>query len=88
MKILITGAAGFIGFHVAEELLKNKNYKIIGIDNLDSYYSVSLKKKRLSILKKKKTFNLKNITLQIIITLKNLMKIILIIYFILQLKLE
>jgi UDP-glucuronate 4-epimerase len=64
MKILITGAAGFIGFHVAEELLKNKNYKIIGIDNLDSYYSVSLKKKRLSILKKKKNFQFKkyNIT--------------------------
>ena len=64
MKILITGAAGFIGFHVAEELLKNKNYKIIGIDKLDSYYSVSLKKKRLSILKKKKNFQFKkyNIT--------------------------
>jgi UDP-glucuronate 4-epimerase len=59
MKILVTGVAGFIGFHVTEELLKNKNYKIIGIDNLDSYYSVSLKKKRLSILKKKSNFKFK-----------------------------
>ena len=59
MKILVTGVAGFIGFHVAEELLKNKNYKIIGIDNLDSYYSVGLKRKRLSILKKKSNFQFK-----------------------------
>ena len=34
-NILITGCAGFIGFHLAKSLLKSKNYKIIGIDNLD-----------------------------------------------------
>lgn len=48
-KILITGAAGFIGFHLAERLLK-KGATIIGIDNMNDYYDVGLKKSRLSIL--------------------------------------
>ena len=56
MKILITGAAGFIGFNLANQLLK-RNYKIYGIDNFDDYYSISLKKKRVNFLKKKKRFN-------------------------------
>ena len=56
MKVLITGCAGFIGFHLSEKLLKNKNFKIVGIDNLNSYYSVKLKKSRLNILKKNKKF--------------------------------
>ena len=51
MKILITGAAGFIGFSLANQLLKRK-YKIYGIDNFDDYYSISLKKKRVNFLKK------------------------------------
>ena len=55
MNILITGVAGFIGFHLAQNLLKKKN-KIYGIDNFDDYYSVNLKKKRINILKKKKNF--------------------------------
>ena len=42
--ILITGCAGFIGFHLSKYLLNEKNYKIIGIDNLNSYYDVGLKK--------------------------------------------
>ena len=58
MKVLITGCAGFIGFHLSEKLLKNKNFKIVGIDNLNSYYSVKLKKLRLNILKKNKKFKL------------------------------
>ena len=45
MKILITGTAGFIGFSLAKELLKNKKNKIYGIDNFDAYYSINLKKK-------------------------------------------
>ena len=45
MKLLITGAAGFIGYSLANKLLKNKNYKIYGVDNFDEYYSVRLKKK-------------------------------------------
>ncbi len=49
MKILVTGVAGFIGFHVAKSLLK-KGYSVIGVDNLNEYYDVSLKKSRLSNL--------------------------------------
>lgn len=56
MKILITGAAGFIGFNLASHLLKKK-YNVYGIDNFDNYYSTSLKKLRLNILKKDKKFN-------------------------------
>lgn len=48
-KILITGCAGFIGYHLAKNLLQ-KNITIIGIDNLNPYYSISLKKDRLSEL--------------------------------------
>ncbi len=56
MNILVTGCAGFIGFHLSEILCKNSNIKVIGIDNLNSYYSVKLKKDRLKILKKNKNF--------------------------------
>ena len=45
MNILITGVAGFIGFHVAEDLLKLNTSKIFGIDNLNSYYNQKLKLK-------------------------------------------
>ena len=53
--ILITGCAGFIGFHLADRYLK-LGKKILGIDNLNNYYSVKLKKKRLQLLKKNKNF--------------------------------
>lgn len=59
MKILITGSAGFIGYHLALKILKSKKYKVFGIDNLDNYYSVKLKKKRLQILKKFRNFKFK-----------------------------
>ena len=61
-KILITGVAGFIGFSLCKKLLDN-NYDIIGIDNLNSYYSISLKKERLKILKKYKKFKFYKIDL-------------------------
>ena len=54
-NILITGAAGFIGFHLSEHLL-NKGYRIVGIDNMNDYYDVSLKEARLNILKKHDEF--------------------------------
>jgi len=47
--VLVTGIAGFIGFHLAKKLLTN-GYPIIGIDNLDAYYDVSLKTSRLKQL--------------------------------------
>ena len=55
MKILVTGCAGFIGFHLSNYLLKN-NYDIIGIDNVNNYYDVNLKKNRLKLLKNYKNF--------------------------------
>ena len=52
MQILITGCCGFIGFSYSKFLLnKYKNIQIIGIDSIDNYYSTSLKKKRLELLK-------------------------------------
>jgi len=60
MKILVTGAAGFIGFHLCEKLLKDK-HQILGIDNINNYYDVKLKKDRLKILLKKKNFKFKKI---------------------------
>ena len=59
-NILITGVAGFIGFNLANLLLK-KEYKIFGIDNFDNYYSIKLKKRRINILDKNKNFFFKNI---------------------------
>tara|TARA_A100001035_G_scaffold278683_1_gene278144 strand:- start:644 stop:1660 length:1017 start_codon:yes stop_codon:yes gene_type:complete len=52
MKVLITGVAGFIGFHLAKSLLEN-NFTVIGIDNLNSYYDINLKKERKRILQEK-----------------------------------
>ena len=57
MKILITGSAGFIGFNLVKFLLDSSNHKIIGIDNINNYYSINLKKKRLNVLKKYKKFS-------------------------------
>ena len=57
MKILITGCCGFIGFNFANFLAKsNQKIRIIGIDNLNDYYSVNLKRKRLKELNKNKNF--------------------------------
>ena len=55
-NILVTGAAGFIGYSLCKKLLENKNYLITGLDNLNSYYSVKLKKERLKNLKNMKNF--------------------------------
>ena len=52
MKILVTGCAGFIGFHLTKALIKKKNI-VVGIDSLNNYYSKSLKISRLRMLKKK-----------------------------------
>ena len=52
--ILITGSAGFIGFFLVKRLLETTEYKIIGLDNLNSYYDVSLKEERLRLTKNDK----------------------------------
>ncbi|MBW1734072.1 MAG: NAD-dependent epimerase/dehydratase family protein [Deltaproteobacteria bacterium] len=49
-NILVTGAAGFIGFHLSKRLLET-GYAVIGVDNLNPYYDVNLKRARLDILK-------------------------------------
>ncbi len=49
-KILVTGVAGFIGFSIVERLLKEEKFKIIGLDNINSYYNPFLKQKRIEIL--------------------------------------
>ena len=51
MKILVTGAAGFIGAFLCKKLLEASNDEIIGVDNLNGYYDVSLKEARLNMLK-------------------------------------
>ena len=56
-KVLVTGAAGFIGFHVCKMLMEN-NYDVVGIDNLSNYYSVILKESR---IKELQNLDLKNV---------------------------
>ncbi len=56
MKILISGAAGFIGAFLSKRLLETTSDEIIGLDNLNDYYDVSLKKARLKMLKPFKRF--------------------------------
>ena len=71
-KVLVTGCAGFIGSQFSKKIIK-KN-KIIGIDNLDKYYSTSLKKKRIEELKKNKNFFFYKIDIQNEKKLDNLIK--------------
>lgn len=53
--VLVTGAAGFIGFHLVQRLIK-EDYQVVGIDNLNSYYDPDLKRARLNILKRSLQF--------------------------------
>jgi UDP-glucuronate 4-epimerase len=56
MKVLVTGAAGFIGFNLSRRLLED-GHEVIGVDNLNDYYDVNLKKTRLSLIEKNKAFS-------------------------------
>jgi UDP-glucuronate 4-epimerase len=56
MRILVTGSAGFIGFHVSKRLL-SRGDEVFGIDNLNTYYDVSLKEARLAQLQKETGFH-------------------------------
>ena len=70
---LVTGCAGFIGMHLSIELLR-RNKIVIGIDNLNNYYDVNLKSKRLSNLKKFRNFKFKKIDIQNLPALKKFTK--------------
>ncbi len=58
--ILVTGCAGFVGMHLCKKLLNSK-YTVLGIDNLNNYYSKKLKLDRLKILKKFKNFQFRKV---------------------------
>ncbi|MEQ6121685.1 NAD-dependent epimerase [Reichenbachiella sp. MALMAid0571] len=61
-NILVTGAAGFIGFHLSKRLC-NDGYTVVGIDNINDYYDVKLKKDRLAILENFENFTFHKIDL-------------------------
>ena len=73
MKIIVTGSCGFIGFHVTKKLL-DLNYNVIGIDNINNYYDIKLKKDRLKILKTYKKFFFHKTSIEQIIPLKKIFK--------------
>ncbi len=73
MKTLVTGAAGFIGMHTCEALLKQKK-NVIGLDNINNYYDIELKKKRLKKLKKYKNFKFYKVDLRDFKKVNNLFK--------------
>jgi len=54
-EVLVTGCAGFIGFHVAKRLLKD-GYGVIGVDNVNDYYDIGLKESRLELLEQFEQF--------------------------------
>ena len=62
MNILLTGAAGFIGFHVAHRLLET-GYNVFGLDNVSPYYDVNLKRGRLKLLQNHKNFTFLEVNL-------------------------
>tara|TARA_Y200000002_G_scaffold54048_1_gene39514 strand:- start:19273 stop:20250 length:978 start_codon:yes stop_codon:yes gene_type:complete len=70
-KVLVTGAAGFVGSNLVSRLLEEQNYEILGIDNINNYYSINLKLDRLKEFKKNKDFSFKKIDLNDSASLKN-----------------
>ncbi len=62
MKILVTGAAGFIGYHLCEQLLARGD-TVVGVDNLNPYYDVNLKQARLQRLQRRQSFEFRKLNL-------------------------
>ena len=60
MKVLVTGAAGFIGFHTARALIARGD-EVVGLDNLNSYYDPGLKESRLEILRRQPGFRFEQV---------------------------
>ncbi|MEO0202371.1 MAG: SDR family NAD(P)-dependent oxidoreductase [candidate division WOR-3 bacterium] len=73
-RVLITGCAGFIGYKVCEVFLKN-GYKVVGIDNFDPYYDISLKEHRLSFLRNYDNFEFVLMDIRDKNALRNLFKV-------------
>ena len=71
-NILITGSAGFIGFY--SKYLINKNFKVVGIDNINDYYDKKIKYDRLRFLKKFKNFKFFKIDISNFQKIDNLVK--------------
>jgi UDP-glucuronate 4-epimerase len=63
MKILVTGAAGFIGFHTSKQLL-DRGDTVVGLDNFNDYYDVALKEARAALLEPYKEFRMERIGLE------------------------
>ncbi|MFZ6011210.1 MAG: NAD-dependent epimerase [Bacteroidota bacterium] len=60
--ILVTGSAGFIGFHLSQKL-HDAGYQVVGIDDINDYYDVNLKQSRLKLLKENKNFTFRQVNL-------------------------
>ncbi len=73
MKVLVTGCAGFIGWEVSKVLLEQGN-EVIGVDNLNDYYDVKLKKWRLENLNRYRNFNFYRVDIEDISSLKEIFK--------------
>tara|TARA_B100001750_G_C15504828_1_gene599668 strand:- start:1404 stop:2357 length:954 start_codon:yes stop_codon:yes gene_type:complete len=63
MKILVTGVAGFIGYHLTKSLLDDE-FEILGIDNINAYYDQKIKNSRVALLKKYKNFTFAKIDIE------------------------
>jgi UDP-glucuronate 4-epimerase len=69
MPILVTGAAGFIGYHVSEALLA-RGEEVVGVDNINDYYDVNLKRVRLERLQKHNGFNFHRVDISDFVAMK------------------
>jgi UDP-glucuronate 4-epimerase len=63
MKVLVTGSAGFIGYHTSKHLI-DLGHDVIGLDNLNDYYDIKLKKDRIKLLQNSNRFSFHKIDLE------------------------